>query len=639
MENRRMVIAIALSVLVWVGWIAATRGCAPPPVAPKDGTPADGVPKDGTPKDGTNGTAPPAAPGAQPGAPPGTPAAPEADPDQPAEGTTPPAPEEATLRNDRLEVTFTNQGAAISSIRLLREYEPDKKTPLDLVVPADPALLMGQIDTQHLTPSGGAPGGADRKEDPPGLLRSSAWTRDAAAEAKTDESDVVYTYASRSGRTWRKRWALPSGDRYDVRLEITLEGGGAGAVPVRLLASSNLLREPTTGATFMYPNSALVRIHPMNEPDSRPDGFAIQDVSGKRVELLGERSHYFLVGLFNETEDDAARPFTKVWATGEEAARRDAARARLREWFLAERKRPVTKDDGLERRIEEAILSTHHTWAIAEVPGDGKPLTASFYAGPIDRATLARTPYEAVEPVIAYPAAFDFVAKGLLWIYDLWRNLFGSAGLAVILMTLVVRGALMPISIRNQLGMRRYGRRVAKLKPKVDELRKKYAKNPQKLREEQMKLYKEHGVGFPTGCLMMFIQLPIFFALFSSLRAEYTLRNESFLWIPDLAGPDRLFDLPFAIDLPMIGAIHSLNLLPILYIALTVWQTHQMPKPIDEQQAQQMKMMKWMPIVFAVVLYNYTAALALYMIVSSALAIAESKIVKRRDAREIAVAA
>jgi YidC/Oxa1 family membrane protein insertase len=146
-----------------------------------------------------------------------------------------------------------------------------------------------------------------------------------------------------------------------------------------------------------------------------------------------------------------------------------------------------------------------------------------------------------------------------------------------------------------------------------------------------MKLYREHGVGFPTGCLMMLIQIPIFFALFSSLRVEYTIRGESFLWINDLSGPDRLVDFGRTVLNLGFFWIESINVLPLLMVGLSIMHTRNMPKPADEQQAQQMKMMKWLPIIFAVILYNYTAALAIYMVLSSAVAIVESKIVRAKD--------
>ena len=197
-------------------------------------------------------------------------------------------------------------------------------------------------------------------------------------------------------------------------------------------------------------------------------------------------------------------------------------------------------------------------------------------------------------------------------------------------MTLVVRGLMAPLSIKNQLSMRTYSETMRKLKPKLDVIKQKYGKNPKRYREEQAKLMRENEVGVPLGCLMMFLQIPIFFALFSSLRTEYTLRNASFLWIEDLSGPDRLVDLPFTIDLMFIQ-IFSINILPLLMVVLSLMHQRSMPKPADDQQAQQMAMMKWLPIIFAVILYNYTAALALYMVISSAVAIVESKVVRAKD--------
>jgi len=130
---------------------------------------------------------------------------------------------------------------------------------------------------------------------------------------------------------------------------------------------------------------------------------------------------------------------------------------------------------------------------------------------------------------------------------------------------------------------------------------------------------------------MMLVQIPIFFALFSSLRVEYSIRGAEFLWIADLSGPDKLIDFGSRIIDLGIFYMDAINILPLLMVVLSILHTRNMPKPADEQQAQQMKMMKWLPIMFAVILYNYTAALAIYMVLSSAVAIIESKIVRAKD--------
>jgi YidC/Oxa1 family membrane protein insertase len=152
------------------------------------------------------------------------------------------------------------------------------------------------------------------------------------------------------------------------------------------------------------------------------------------------------------------------------------------------------------------------------------------------------------------------------------------------------------------------------------------------MNQERMRVMKEHGVGLPLGCLTIFLQIPIWFALFAALRVEFALRHQSFLWVDDLAMPDRLFPLPtFGIGfLP-----DWFNLLPLLMLVLWVLQQRLAPTPgsDDPQVRMQMKMMKFMPYVFFFFLYNYAAGLALYMCVSSVWSIAEARLVRRAIAR------
>ena len=288
-------------------------------------------------------------------------------------------------------------------------------------------------------------------------------------------------------------------------------------------------------------------------------------------------------------------------------------------------------DEGLRGRVVSTTKNMLQAWMGVELKPDNTVAEFPLYVGPVERESVQKDEYGTLDNIIVYPMAPDLVAKALLAIYDIFRSLFGSVGLAVILMTLLVRGLMMPLSIKNQLSMRGYSRKIQKIKPKISALQERYAKNPKKLREEQMKLYRENGIGFPGGCLMMLLQIPIWFALFSALRREFTLRGESFLWIPDLSGPDAIIELGFCIPL-IVTQICSINLLPFLMVTLSIIHMKNMPKPQDEQSAQQYKMMKWMPIIFAVVLYNYTAALLIYMTISSGFSILESKIVRAKDA-------
>jgi len=647
--ERRMLLAVMLSFLAVTGYSLLTgRGCmARGPTKPpqEQGQPeSEGDAAQGQPGAPANGGAPAPAPG------PGEEPAPAPPPENHPQHGRPEV--RARLESEELIVGFTSQGGAIEFVTLkhAREGGTDER-PIDLVVPADPLLLPGQIDTTALKPAQ-SPGGPDRKNEPAGPLRTLHWTRDEAAENATPEADVVFTFDTPEGLRFTKRWWLAAGaGRHDVHLELSAvarDGEGPKEALVKLLAASGQLRERVEGA-FATPSGVVYRLSNSNDiSDTMPFGTGVTEIEPgglrpTRLKTLGTRSAYFLFALFPPS-DAAEADVVRVWSTGEQADQRTVMQERVRDFYLRQHDRTIAEGDPLVGRIEQGVAHMNHAWTVLRLGTDpaapSKPLHLAFYAGPVDRATIrAHDEYDVLRPVLTYPNAADWVADILLWIYDLWRSLLGNAGVAVILMTLCVRGGLMPLSVRNQLAMRRYGRKVAKLKPKVKALQEKFGSNPRRLREEQMKLYREEGIGFPSGCLMMLVQIPIFFALFSSLRVEYTIRGASFLWISDLSGPDKLID--FGTRLFDIGILYveSLNVLPLLMVGLSMWHVRQMPPPADEQQAQQQKIMKWLPIFFAVILYNYTAALSLYMVLSSLIAILESRIVKARDAESVAAAA
>ena len=179
--------------------------------------------------------------------------------------------------------------------------------------------------------------------------------------------------------------------------------------------------------------------------------------------------------------------------------------------------------------------------------------------------------------------------------------------------------------------MARYQKKMKRVQPRLDELKEKYASNPQKQRQEQAKIMQEEGAFPPLGgCLPMFLQIPVFIGLFAALRTTSSLRQEPFmLWIQDLSMPDRLLHLGIDKTLPMVGSIEYLNVLPPAMVVLWVLQQRSMPTPTDEQQARMQKMMMWMPVLFGVMLYNYAAGLSLYMITTSSLGIFEQRVIKK----------
>ena len=224
---------------------------------------------------------------------------------------------------------------------------------------------------------------------------------------------------------------------------------------------------------------------------------------------------------------------------------------------------------------------------------------------------------------------FDGIASVILGFLRFLHGIVGNWGWAIILLTLTVRMLLFPLQRKMQTSMARHATKMRRVQPKIDAVKEKYAKDPQKLRQEQARIFQEEGAMPPIGgCLPIFLQIPIFFGLFSALRVAFDLRHQPFMgWIQDLSQPDRL--ITFADTYPFVG--DAFNLLPILMVVLWIGQQKVMPKPatMNEQQAQMQKIMMWMPIMFGFFLYNYASGLSLYMITTSAFGIVESTVIRR----------
>ena len=209
------------------------------------------------------------------------------------------------------------------------------------------------------------------------------------------------------------------------------------------------------------------------------------------------------------------------------------------------------------------------------------------------------------------------VRKLLLWALNLLYGVFHNYGVAIVLLTVIVRIIFWPLTHKSTEKMRANQEKMQELQPKIKVLQEKYKTNPQKLQHEQMKLYQEHGfnpLGMMGGCLPMFLQMPVLFALYSVLRNAIELRYEGFLWISDLSMPENLL----AGHIPVVGA---LNILPLIMVVSTIFQ-QKMSTPTSvaatpEQQQQQKMMMYMMPIMMLFFFYTMPSGLVLYWTTSN----------------------
>ncbi len=219
------------------------------------------------------------------------------------------------------------------------------------------------------------------------------------------------------------------------------------------------------------------------------------------------------------------------------------------------------------------------------------------------------------------------------WLLEVFHSWTGFYWIAIILLTVLVRTAMFPISRKQTLISRNMQEKMAVLRPELEKIKEKYANDPQGRQVAQMDLYRKHGInplGGCAGCLIIILQMPIFLGLYYCLQESVHLRLSRFLWVQNLAAPDMLF---YWGNWPVISWLANLinlgpyfHILPIVAIALMVVQQKLlMPPPADEQQALQMKMMNYMMIFMAYMFYWIPAGLGLYFIISSGWGMLERK--------------
>jgi YidC/Oxa1 family membrane protein insertase len=215
---------------------------------------------------------------------------------------------------------------------------------------------------------------------------------------------------------------------------------------------------------------------------------------------------------------------------------------------------------------------------------------------------------------------FGFFAKILLlamnWLHDVTKMGYGWA---IVTITILLRAAFWPLTAASTRSMKR----MQALAPEVKALKEKYKDDPQKFTQKQMELWKKNKVSPMGGCLPMLVQTPVFFGFFTMIRSAIELRGAHFLWAADLSKPDTLFLIP--------GTDFPFNPLPLLMVGVMVWQAHLQP-PSPGMDASQQKMMRFMPLIMLLFLYNYSSGMALYMTVSTLSGVLQTKLTNANQA-------
>jgi YidC/Oxa1 family membrane protein insertase len=176
-------------------------------------------------------------------------------------------------------------------------------------------------------------------------------------------------------------------------------------------------------------------------------------------------------------------------------------------------------------------------------------------------------------------------------------------------------------------------KRMQALQPQMKALQEKYKDDPAKMNKKLMEFMKENKVSPMGGCLPMLLQIPVFIGFYTMIRSAIELRGVRFLWAQDLSRPDTVFVIPGLDWIPFFGVPGSglpINPLPLIMGATMLWQARMTPPSPGMDPAQQ-KIMKYMPMIFMVFLYNFSAGLTLYWTVQNLLTIAQMKLTKTQN--------
>ena len=240
--------------------------------------------------------------------------------------------------------------------------------------------------------------------------------------------------------------------------------------------------------------------------------------------------------------------------------------------------------------------------------------TSVFYVGPKKQSFLWDL---GMKDVMEF-GMWRWLCYPLVWVLNFFNNLIPNYGVAIILLTILVRLLFWPLTHKSTVGMKK----MQELQPKMKEIQAKFKDNPQRLQQETWALYREAKVNPMSSCLPMLIQIPVFIALFNVLRSAVELRYAPFLWIGDLSEPEGLFASWFPFG--------GLNILPILMAVSTGLQSAFTPSTGDKSQ--QKMMMIFMPLMMLFMFYSFPSALSLYWFLSNLFSIVQMWIIRRQTA-------
>ncbi len=399
------------------------------------------------------------------------------------------------------------------------------------------------------------------------------------------EDGVTYTYfLDRGGVAVRKTFTFP-GDGYDFTLRVEIENHANISV--------------TSEFGVEWPS------HVSKKTDFREQSFAALHQGGVETKLLGEIGKR---SFFSEAQSVYAYSGEIEWL---------AAQSNYFVGVLVpdDPGRAIARFASLEPGI--AAIGQLSFTPVHIPPGQGVAREFRGYVGPKLPERLEAFGSNTIQTIDFGWAWVAPMTRFFAWLLHSIYSFVPNYGVAIILLTILVRVVTIPLTTKQMRSMER----MRALQPQLKEIQEKHKGDKQAQSEKTMELYRREKVNPLGGCLPMVLQLPVFIGLFYALRSSIDLRQAPFIgWIDDLSAPEALFMIP-GLELP-------LRILPLIMGGTMVLQQRMTPMP-SADPAQAKMMMIIMPIMMTVLFYQFPSGLVLYWMVSNVLAIANQRWVGR----------
>lgn len=470
------------------------------------------------------------------------------------------------VSTDNYEATFTEFGGRLKSFKLKKYRDKlDKKSPSKELI---------TVDQPHDFPLGMSFLGGFIPQVKDAIFRADRYA--VNLDSQNNRATVSLTYLSPEGWQFTRRYTFYN-DVYKIDLEVMVLN--PSAQPVREDVALDLTNRPYdkgNGYTFIGPATYI------NDK--------LEEIDAKKL------------------KEDEVLDGIVAWAAYED-----------RYFITAIIPRGVESGSVRMSKIGENITRTSFIYPSVVIPArEQTTLDYYLYVGPKDLAVLKPLGLK-LEKSVDF-GWFNIIAKPLLVVLNIFNRFAHNYGLAIIVLTVLIKIIFWPLTHKSYQSMKG----MQKLQPKMAKIREKYKNDKQKMNEELMALYKTYKINPLGGCLPMFLQIPVFFALYKVLLNAIELRHAPFmLWINDLSAPDRL---PIGFDIPYVG---GLPVLTILMGASMFIQQKMTPTTGDPTQA---KIMLFLPIIFTFLFVNFPSGLVLYWLVNNVLSIGQQYFINKKAA-------